>query len=47
VILKDEGKSILLLTKGADNIMLPRIAFQEGMEEEVARHLSEFAIKGL
>jgi len=37
----------ILLTKGADNIMLPLINFEDGMEEIVNNHLTKFSKKGL
>lgn len=35
------------MTKGADNIMFPRISWTDNMKETVAHHLMQFAKSGL
>jgi len=47
-VLRKEGtNSIVLLTKGADNIMMPRMAASKGLLEATNKDLYEFACKGL
>ena len=37
----------ILMTKGADSIMLPRCELTKGMKEIVNKHLYQFACMGL
>ena len=46
VVIKD-GSKYALLTKGADNIMKPRIQWKPKEKETVDDHLHDFAIQGL
>ncbi|KAB2624369.1 phospholipid-transporting ATPase 9 [Pyrus ussuriensis x Pyrus communis] len=48
VIVRSEGGKILLLSKGADNVMLERLARNgSDFEEETMEHLNEYADAGL
>ncbi len=47
VISKDEAGKIVLMCKGADNIMEPRISWEDGVQNQVKKQLFDFAVEGL
>jgi magnesium-transporting ATPase (P-type) len=47
IVKEEKSNKILLMTKGADSIMIPRTNMGKKIKQEVEEHLHKFACMGL